>query len=62
MSINLRVEEYCSECPYFEAEVTKLKSIDETFVETLITCEHAIRCINMLNHLRKCYEENKEEK
>lgn len=63
MSINLRVEEYCSECPYFEAEVTKFKSTGgrhQTLAETLVTCKHAIRCVNISDYLRKYYEENKE--
>ena len=59
MSINLKVDDYCSECPYFEAEVTKFESTGCRY-QTLITCKHAIRCTNILNHLRKYYEENKE--
>lgn len=55
MSINLTVEEYCSECPYFEAEVRKFE-----YAQTYVTCKYAIRCVNIFNHLRKYYEENEE--
>lgn len=59
MSINLSVEEYCSECPYFEAEVTKFECTGCRY-RTLVTCKYAIRCTNIFNNLRKYYEENKE--
>ena len=52
MSINLSVEEYCSECPYFEAEVTKFEYTGCRY-QTLVTCKYAIRCANIFNHLRK---------
>lgn len=60
MSINFRVEEYCSECPYFEAEVRKFDEYAGCRYQTYVTCKYAIRCVNIFNHLRKYYEENKE--
>ena len=59
MSINFRVEKYCSECPYFEAEVTKFEYTGCRY-QTYVTCKYYIRCVNIFNHLRKYYEENKE--
>lgn len=59
MSINLRVDEYCSECPYFEAKIEKF-DFNGGRHKTLITCKHTMRCTNIFIYLRKYYEENKE--
>lgn len=53
--IELKVEEYCHDCPEFEANCNK-----DAFVftdgrvhhcNTIITCEHAGRCAAMIKHL-----------
>ena len=51
--IRLDVEDYCQDCPEFEAEVLK----DRKFygftegTDTIIRCEHYIRCQRMEKYL-----------
>lgn len=59
MSINLTVDEYCSECPDFEAKVRKI-DFNDSRCQTSVTCKYDMHCAMLFNHLRKYYEENKE--
>lgn len=59
--IKLVVDEYCENCPEFEAHVEciGLKSIGETTARmtcnTTITCEHRAKCQSMKDYLdRQC--------
>lgn len=54
--IKLEVEEYCQNCPEFEAEVKKSHAIaigrglkEEPVNETIVKCEHAVRCEMIMN-------------
>ena len=61
--INLKIEDYCQECPDFEAEVEKITFSDLPVKnDTLIRCKNRIRCLFLYKHLESCYEEelNKE--
>lgn len=57
--IRLEVEDYCSNCPEFCPDVdrvnTELHSFDEdnvkTIVDTIVTCEHKLRCKSIKKHL-----------
>lgn len=58
--IELIVEDYCQNCPLFEAAVTKLTAYGSTcerraegFADTEIRCEHAERCAAIEERLRK---------
>lgn len=58
--IKLTVEDYCQNCPLFEAEVEKLTAYGSTcerhaegFAYTVIRCEHAERCAAIAGRLRK---------
>ena len=59
MSIELKVEKYCSDCPNFEARVEKLEFAFSDGCLTVITCERDSRCKSMYNHLIKCIEKEK---
>lgn len=61
--ITLDVEEYCQECPEFEAEVESIKYPDYMgghrigFCDTVIRCEHRDKCHQLYKHIKK-NEEN----
>lgn len=66
MSINLKVEEYCHNCPDFEPEkkVEHLTEIDLTAriptdihkYETTISCKHCKRCAAQFKYLQKQHD------
>lgn len=57
--IRLEVEDYCSNCPEFWPDVdrvsTELHSFEEdnvkTIVDTIITCEHELRCKSIKKYM-----------
>lgn len=49
--INLIVENYCHECPSFEANVVNITSVGEVKT-TNITCKHRERCKSIKNYLK----------
>lgn len=64
--IKLKVEEYCHDCPDFEADVVKTDKVcvsnydwltdsrvELTRVETIVTCSHANRCRAVKRYLEK---------
>lgn len=63
--INLEVEKYCEGCPEFEASVEKnnvdryaydslsMQRINESFCNTVISCEHKKRCRVIMDYLSK---------
>ena len=55
MSIKLQVEEYCQNCPDFEARIekTELNGFGGAILtETIITCKDARRCQRIAEHLK----------
>ena len=62
--INLIVEEYCDECPYFKPEVDKEDITCEALYwadrrvrsNTTITCQHASRCAVIKEYLNRTKE------
>ena len=69
MAIRLLVDEWCHNCPEFEADAYKntyvgnFDSFDGTlsrYTDTTVKCIHKDRCANMIDYLRKC-EKNTEE-
>lgn len=65
--ITLDVEEYCQNCPDFEADVEKTQVFaigkgmkKETANETVVRCEHSVKCNTMMNYLRKYYGQRDE--
>lgn len=65
--ITLEVEEYCQNCPDFEADVKKTHAFaigkgmrEETANETVVRCEHSVKCYTMMNYLRKYYGQRNE--
>lgn len=61
MAIDLTVEEYCSDCYDFEAEVIKperlLQCTDKSTLvvqtDTIVRCKYAKRCENLKRYLEK---------
>ena len=56
MSIKLKVDPYCEQCPDFEPEVTKEELVcdNEVFrTDTYIYCKHRLRCDAILDYLSK---------
>ena len=53
--IKLQIEDYCQNCPEFEAYVAKLSflTIAKIHNETLIKCERAELCEMLMHHLEK---------
>ena len=64
--IKLKVEEYCHNCPDFEADVTKTDKVyasnydwltdsrvELTRSDTIVTCAHANRCRAVKRYLEK---------
>lgn len=64
--INLKVEDYCQNCPDFEADVDKEKLYQHDLFEfepimiseTVVTCTRAHRCANLVRYLKKEIEKN----
>ena len=53
--INLKIEDYCQECPDFEAEVEKITFSDLPVKnDTLIRCKNHVRCLFLYEHLKDC--------
>ena len=69
MSINLKVEEYCQNCPDFEPETElkheRVEMVDHTtlenkyvsFYETYISCKYCRRCAAQMRYLQKQHDE-----
>ena len=63
MAITLKVEDYCQNCPEFEADVDKTKEIAFTHISfneevmisttTTITCVHRDRCAELRKHIER---------
>ena len=62
--IKLKVEDYCHECPDFDARVNT--KVDELFsmedgvlkvINTTVTCSHATRCRAIKRYLEKAGKE-----
>ena len=57
--IRLKVESYCHECPYFEAEVKNPQvlyadfEIYEIVGDTIVTCRYKYRCELLKKNLMK---------
>lgn len=62
MSIELKVEDYCQNCPGFEADVdhdihtlygrNEFEEVIEREVITTIRCKYHTRCENMMRYLK----------
>ena len=50
--LNLITENYCENCPYFEAETNRLYSYDECIL-TCIQCEYANICARVYKYAKK---------
>ena len=50
--LNLISENYCEDCPYFEAETNRLYSHDECIL-TCIQCVHANICCRIYKYAKK---------
>ena len=61
MSITLKVEDYCQNCPEFEPEklvnCLKIENFpfdkDKDIFETIIRCRYSKRCKNMERHIKR---------
>ena len=54
--IKLDLMEYCQDCPYFEAEVSKEEygsHFTHIDVHTIISCKNAEKCGKLLNYLKE---------
>lgn len=59
--ISLLVNDYCYDCPEFEADVDKetfvseeplMYDIEKTVTQTHIGCKHSVRCAGMVEYLK----------
>lgn len=66
--IEVKVDEYCQECPYFEAESQTSDNLDSgvylypgvrPVITTTIQCEHRFKCRAIKNYLERRMEEKK---
>lgn len=62
--IEIKVDEYCQDCPYFEAESQTNDYIDKVIglrpmITTTIQCEHRFKCRAIKNYLERRMEEKK---
>lgn len=65
MSINLKVEEYCQNCPDFEPDVDRrtlymegfdpatYTNVNKTICETTVECKYKRRCAAQMRYLQK---------
>lgn len=64
--ITLDVEDYCHNCPDFEAVTTRTPTFTSDsyipqFISTVVHCEHSGRCRQIAQHIRHAmYAERKE--
>lgn len=58
--IKLTVEDYCQNCPEFEADVIKTKAfcVDEVINHTTITCEHRDKCAQLKSYIERNTNKN----
>lgn len=59
MSIELRVEEYCQDCPMFKAYNERLciESMDcERLVTNTVMCDRAMQCDTIYRYLKSKFE------
>lgn len=56
--IKLNIEDYCRDCPEFEARTDKLY-VDGQVLLTYVYCEHQDICEHIHDHLLKKLKENK---
>lgn len=52
MSIELEVEDYCQNCPDFEAQTTTLATLGRIY-DTTITCKRKRRCAGLVRYLKE---------
>ena len=57
--IKLEVEDYCQNCPNFEAKLEKdsiVAGISPTITinETIVRCKYETMCENMYRHIKEC--------
>ena len=50
--IRLLVDDYCHDCPDFEARVNKINDDDGHICSTNIYCEHEERCEAIYKHIK----------
>ena len=56
MSISLRIESYCQDCPHFDAEQDTLKinaDNEVVFIEHFVKCKNADLCRHLKEHLKR---------
>lgn len=54
--IQLELEDYCQECPDFEAEIRKIKyesSFGYEVCDTTVCCENAVRCAVIKKYIKR---------
>lgn len=68
--ISLLVNDYCYDCPEFEADVDKATfvseehlryGIEKTVTQTHISCKHGVRCAGMVEYLKGQLKKSKED-
>ena len=49
--IELKIEDYCQDCPEFKAEINESVVIDRSIKQTQIRCKHEDRCLSIKTYL-----------
>lgn len=51
--IELKIKDYCQDCPEFDADIDEYLRIDGGAKHTLISCKHEKKCLSIKTHLEK---------
>lgn len=60
--VTVQIKDYCQDCPYFEAEMTKTRvhTLEGWVVtKTIIYCKHEVYCTVLEKHIRQEIEKEK---
>lgn len=49
--IELKINDYCQDCPEFDADIDEYFRMDGGAKHTLISCKHEKKCLSIKTHL-----------
>lgn len=49
--IELKIKDYCQDCPEFDVDIDEYLRIDGCAKHTLIRCKHEKKCLSIKTHL-----------
>lgn len=51
--IKLEVDYYCQNCPYFEPTTRVFKTLDNSYISTIVTCSDSNKCARIHNRIKE---------